>query len=356
MEQDGYRTFDTRVSPVRAGQDTRICSAHIQPARGHRQDGRRLLLEEGGRRAEARLLTVEEVVQEKFSFRSSLNRLTRSMRCAYRNSPVVITAGRRALDDRPVLAYTDALEEGGLPPPVASPRSRWTGSGFTGVTVPATGSVDRGHLQARRRGRGTLMPMPTPATTCSPSVRAGLVFVLDVSGSMPSGTRPWSTARSRRSADAARIALPVLFNEFAREPTSASVNATPENINHSARPCRWYSRVVAPTCMPASSVASGDRVRSHQRHRAGNRRRPNVVKPISASSSSGCDDVRLFTFISGNSANRPLLKAMTGVERLYPPFQQCDIVGRILEAASKVTHESLHAQFIHQDRRPTTNR
>ena len=32
MEQDDYRSFDTRVSPVRAGQVTRIRFAYIQPA------------------------------------------------------------------------------------------------------------------------------------------------------------------------------------------------------------------------------------------------------------------------------------------------------------------------------------
>ncbi|HEY9049960.1 MAG TPA: VWA domain-containing protein, partial [Gammaproteobacteria bacterium] len=55
-------------------------------------------------------------------------------------------------------------------------------------------------------------------------------------------------------------------------------------------------------------------------------------------------DIRLFTFIMGNSANRPLLDAMTKASNGFALSisNSDDIVGKILEATSKVTHESLH--------------
>ena len=55
-------------------------------------------------------------------------------------------------------------------------------------------------------------------------------------------------------------------------------------------------------------------------------------------------DIRLFTFIMGNSANRPLLDAMTKASNGFAVSisNSDDIVGKILEATQKVTHESLH--------------
>ena len=55
-------------------------------------------------------------------------------------------------------------------------------------------------------------------------------------------------------------------------------------------------------------------------------------------------DVRLFTFIMGNSANRPLLTALTNASNGFAisVSNSDDIVGSILLAKSKVTHEALH--------------
>ena len=55
-------------------------------------------------------------------------------------------------------------------------------------------------------------------------------------------------------------------------------------------------------------------------------------------------DVRLFTLIMGNSANRPMLEALTRASNGFAisVSNSDDIVGKILEATSKVTHQSLH--------------
>jgi Ca-activated chloride channel homolog len=53
-------------------------------------------------------------------------------------------------------------------------------------------------------------------------------------------------------------------------------------------------------------------------------------------------DVRLFTFIMGNSANRPLLKEMTDVSNGFAMSvsNADDIVGQIILATSKLTHQA----------------
>ncbi|MDH5766095.1 MAG: hypothetical protein OEZ38_08765, partial [Gammaproteobacteria bacterium] len=55
-------------------------------------------------------------------------------------------------------------------------------------------------------------------------------------------------------------------------------------------------------------------------------------------------DVRLFTFIMGNSANRPMLEALTKHSNGFAVSisNSDDIVGKILEASSKMTHQALH--------------
>jgi len=62
-------------------------------------------------------------------------------------------------------------------------------------------------------------------------------------------------------------------------------------------------------------------------------------------------DIRLFTFVLGNSANRPLLEALAGASSGFAVnvSNGDDIVGQLLAATSKVTHEALHGVQIEID-------
>ena len=55
-------------------------------------------------------------------------------------------------------------------------------------------------------------------------------------------------------------------------------------------------------------------------------------------------DVRLFTFIMGNSANRPLLEAMTEVSNGFAmeTSNSDDIAGQLMLATAKIRHAALH--------------
>jgi len=62
-------------------------------------------------------------------------------------------------------------------------------------------------------------------------------------------------------------------------------------------------------------------------------------------------DVRLFTAIMGNSANVPLLEPMTNASGGFAVnvSNSDDIVGALLQATSKVTHEALHGLTLNFD-------
>ena len=55
-------------------------------------------------------------------------------------------------------------------------------------------------------------------------------------------------------------------------------------------------------------------------------------------------DVRLFSFVMGNSANRPLLESMARVSNGFAMnvSNSDDIAGKLLEATSRLTHEAMH--------------
>jgi Ca-activated chloride channel family protein len=55
-------------------------------------------------------------------------------------------------------------------------------------------------------------------------------------------------------------------------------------------------------------------------------------------------DVRLFTFVMGNSANRPLLEGMSKISNGFSMnvSNSDDIVGQLMLATDKLTHEALH--------------
>jgi len=55
-------------------------------------------------------------------------------------------------------------------------------------------------------------------------------------------------------------------------------------------------------------------------------------------------DVRLFTFVMGNSANRPLLESMAKVSNGFAMniSNSDDIVGKLMEITSKLTYEAYH--------------
>lgn len=175
------------------------------------------------------------------------------------------------------------------------------------------------------------------------------VFVLDISGSMQGKYATLADGVQRamtkmRPNDRFRI---VLFNSSASELTQGYVNATVENVQH-------YSQKLMQV-NPGSGTDLYAGLKKGLRSMDADRTSAIVLVTDGVANVGETEqrkfiellqqkDVRLFTFVMGNSANRPLLDAMTKVSNGFAVSisNSDDIVGKILEATSKVTHESLH--------------
>ena len=356
MEQDGYKTFDTHVAPVRAGQDTRIRFAYIQSAHVDTGIGRYVYpLEEGGVDEEKLAFwTANEVVRENFSFKLELKsgypvdavRLPHYPQAAVLQqdaghwtvdlsslgSTVIDEATGTQIQGQPAFALDKDLlvywrHQQGLP-----------------------GSVDLVTYKPDGSKRGTFMLTLTPGDDLQP-IHEGSdwIFVLDVSGSMQGKYATLADGVQQalgkmRPNDRFRI---VVFNDTATELTNGYINATAENVQH-------YSQAVQQvhpnngTNLYAGINQALHRVEADRTSaivlvtdgvaNVGETKQRKFLELIAKK------DVRLFTFIMGNSANKPLLRALTKASNGFALniSNSDDIVGKILEASSKVTHESLH--------------
>jgi len=198
--------------------------------------------------------------------------------------------------------------------------------------------------------RGTFMLTITPGDDLAP-ITGGRdwVFVLDFSGSMEGKFQSLIEGINRGLSklnpdDRFRI---ILFNNQTRELTAGFEYAVPENVQH-------YIHVLE-TNRPNSGtdlfaglnhgIESLDTDRSSALvlvtdgvANLGYTEKNDFLELLEQT------DVRLFTFVMGNSSNRPLLESMAKVSNGFAinVSNSDDIAGKIIEAASRLTHEALH--------------
>ena len=171
------------------------------------------------------------------------------------------------------------------------------------------------------------------------------IFVLDKSGSMAGGKYGTLAAgvekalNRMRPQDRFRI---LLFNNNAAELTHGYVNATPESV------ARYAAAVSGGTNLYAGLREAIDALDADRTSaivlvtdgvaNVGETAQQRFVELVRSR------DVRLFTFVMGNSANRPMLEALTRVSNGFAinVSNSDDIVGQLLKAAAKVTHEAMH--------------
>ncbi len=375
-EQDSYKTFDISVSPVRAGQDVRIRLSYFQPAHMDTGIGRFVYpLEEGGV-DEARLAfwTANEVVAGTFSFDLTL-------RSAYPVAGMRLPShpgaqiGQTASGDwhvhidnlnalsPPVGAVSDlTIMEPDTTLPDAIPASLASAAPVqahrldTDIVVywrhaeNLPGSVDLVAHRPPGSDRGTFMLVVTPGDDLQPITEGSdWVFVLDKSGSMGGKIATLvdgvdQALRKMRPDDRFRI---VMFDDAPYEVTNGFVNATPAGIDQAMAALR---RVAADNSTNLfAGLDFGLKGLDADRTSAvilvtdgvanvGETRRRAFLDLIRSR------DIRLFTFIMGNSANRPLLTAITEASNgtALSVSNSDDVVGAVLSASSKVTHEALH--------------
>jgi Ca-activated chloride channel family protein len=371
-EKNQYRTFETRIHPVRAGQDTRLRLVYLQPAEVDTGIGRYVYpLEEGGV-DEARLAfwTAEERVTGTFRFDLRVKSAypVEAVRMPQHPQALIqqwdsgewtVQLGNdEAVEDRLSSQMTGDKEPSGL---IVASAAAFTLDRDLVVywrhTQGLPGSVDLVAHKPADSPRGTFMMVVTPGDDLRPIVEGrDWVFVLDVSGSMRGKYATLVDGIQRalgkmRPGDRFRI---VLFNERARELTPGFVSASAETVTqysqallgiqpgHGTNLYEGLDRGLKSLEADRTSaiVLVTDGVAN-----VGETRQRGFIELIERK------DVRLFTFVLGNSANRPLLEALTRASHGFSAnvSNSDDIVGQLLAATSRVTHEALHGVEIEID-------
>jgi len=367
-EKDGYKTFDISVSPVRAGQDTRTRLVYYQAASIDTGIGRYVYpLEEGGvDEQKLAFWTADPKVRASFSFDLHLKSgyPVDAIRVPSQPQAQVTQTGpgewRLHIGDQGSGAGAAPAEEDNaqVQTPAFNPQQP-KGAAFTldrdlvvywRLQSGLPGSVDLLTYKPDAAKRGTFMLTLTPGDDLQP-ITAGSdwVFVLDVSGSMEGKYATLANGVQRalgklRANDRFRI---VLFNSRSWELTKDYVPATAEAVKH-------YSEAVArvrpenSTNLYAGLQEGLDAVEADRTSaivlvtdgvaNVGETAQRRFIELVRHK------DVRLFTFIMGNSANRPLLEALTGASGGFAisVSNSDDIVGQLLTAVGKVTHQALH--------------
>ncbi len=354
-EKDTYKAFDVLVNPVRAGQDTRVRLVYLQPAFIDTGIGRYVYpLEEGGVDEEKLAFwTANDTVNEHFTF-------TLNLRSGYPVDAVRLPAHPQAMINQTgpqqwtvtLDNQTRATEEG---QPQASPGAPAFRLDQDIVVYwrhqsGLPGAVDLVAYKEPGKDRGTFMMTLTPGDDLPPITSGSdWIFVLDISGSMNGKLATLADGVSKalgkmRPDDRFRI---ILFDDRAEEMTSGFVTATPESVQ------RYIGKLAQLQTRGGTNLFGGLSL---------------ALNPLDADRPTGIvlvtdgvanvgkthqkdflellekHDVRLFTFVMGNSANRPLLSAMTDASNGFAisVSNSDDIVGQILTATSKLTHQAMN--------------
>ncbi|OED43201.1 hypothetical protein AB833_04310 [Chromatiales bacterium (ex Bugula neritina AB1)] len=362
-----HYNFEIKVSPVRAGQDTRIRLVYLQAADIDTGIGRyNYPLEDGGTDKQAAAFwSADSTVHESFSFKLKL-------RSGYPISGMRVPAHPQATVDK--INDQEWLVEigtGNANSNAANPTS--DDDNITQASAPATvatpvvsldkdiivywrladnlpGSIDLITHRNPADNHGTFMMTLTPGDDLAKITEGrDWAFVLDMSGSMNGKYRTLVDGVQRalsqlNSNDRFRI---ILFNNNANEITGNWVNISPENIQH------WSNTLAATKPGGGTNLYAG--MQKGLRSLDADRTSAIVVVTDGEANVGTTEkksflelmrnhDVRLFTAVIGNGANRPLLEAMTEVSNGFAVSvsNSDDIVGKLMEFTSKVGHEALH--------------
>jgi Ca-activated chloride channel family protein len=339
-EKNGFQDFRFHVSPVRANDSTRIRFVYYQPLEIDTGIGRYLYpVEEGGTDDAAASFWLRNTrVEGSLSVHVDLKSAApiadvRVPGFESETDVVLVEEGRykvtlertqAELNEDFVLYYRLADD---LPGRVE--------------VVPYRAAADR---------PGTFMMVVTPGIDLKPITGgADYLFILDVSGSMAGKLATLARGVSRaigemKPEDRYRL---IAFSTNASELTRGWVNATPANVEKASR--QLDSLQANGSTNLYDGIALGLKNLDDDRATAlilvtDAVTNTGVVEPRKFHELMKQYDVRMFGFVLGNNANWPLMRTIaeasggfaTGVSNAD------DILGQLLLAKSKVTHEVLH--------------
>ena len=354
-EQDSYKTFDIAVYPVRAGQDVRISLTYIQPVHIDSSIGRFVYpLEDGGvDEQKLSFWTYNDAVEESFSFNLSFRsswpiddfRLPKHPQA---NIQKLSESEWNVSMVNEVAASEEGVSTSTLPSVVQRLDEDIVVYWRQAQGLP--GSVEMITYKEQAGERGTFMLTVTPGDDLAPITEGrDWVFILDFSGSMEGKFQSLIEGVNKglnklNPNDRFRI---ILFNNHSREITHGFEYAVPENVQHYIHELEsnhpnsgtdlfaGLNRGIQSLDVDRSSalVLVTDGVAN-----LGYTEKKDFLELLEQT------DVRLFTFVLGNSSNRPLLESMAKVSNGFAinVSNSDDIAGKILEAASRLAHEALH--------------
>jgi Ca-activated chloride channel family protein len=360
-EQDGYRTFDISVYPVRAGQDVRIQLTYIQPAHVESSIGRYVYpLEEGGVDEQTlSFWTYDEAVKERFSFNLNFRSSwpIDDFRLPQHPQANIQQLSNQEWEVSMINDASVAAEEGVAAGPAASVVHRLDQDivVYWRQADGLPGSVEMVAFKDQAGGRGTFMMTVTPGDDLAPITEGrDWVFVLDLSGSMEGKFHSLVEGvnkglSSLNPNDRFRI---ILFNNRAQEITTGLEYATVENVQRYIRILESHHPANGTNLYAGLSLGmkSLDADRSNALilvtdgvANLGYTEKKDFLDLLES------QDVRLFTFVMGNSANRPLLEGMAKVSNGFAMnvSNSDDIAGKLMEATSRLTHQALHKVDVH---------
>ncbi|MFN0058074.1 MAG: VIT and vWA domain-containing protein [Planctomycetota bacterium] len=338
--KNGYQNFEFRVTPVRAQSETRVRYLYYQPLEIDTGVGRYLYpLEEGGTDdVGASFWQTNAKVEGTFS--ASLE-----LKSAWPVTELRVPGFETA-------AKIDRLDEGHYRVALAT----------TGVSLDRDlivyyrladdlpGRIEVIPYRAAEDQPGTFMMVVTPGIDLKPlAAGADYVFVLDVSGSMQTKIQTLARGvvkvlKQMNPADRFRV---VTFNDSARELTSGWQAATERGVVDVATKIESLAAGGSTNLFAGITLGfqklDADRATSIVLVTDGVTN-TGVVDPLAFHKLMQQFDVRVFGFLLGNSANWPLLRTICDASGGFyaAVSNDDDIIGQILLAKSKITHECLH--------------
>ena len=369
-EKDEYRTFDISVYPVRANQETKIRLSYMQPVHVDLGMGRYVYpLEEGGvDEQKLAFWTANDVVSGSFTFDLTLRsdypvdavRLPSHAAAQIAQNGEdwsvhldnLITARTMPQQEVPALTINNVEDEMAPAQPQIDQNFRLDKDivMYFRHADQLPGSVDLVAYKTADDKRGTFMLTVTPGMDLQPITEGrDWLFILDISGSMQGKYATLAEGVSR----ALESMLPqerfriITFNTQASELTNGFVPATAENV------ALYIDKVRNIQPNNGTNLYAGLELGLK---RLDSDRTSSLILVTDGVANVGVTqqksfielikqyDIRLFTFIMGNSANQPLLDSMTKASHGFglTVSNSDDIVGKILLAMNKVNFESLH--------------
>jgi len=352
-EKNDFKTFEVSVSPVRAGKETRIRIVYYQPLEIDLGVGRYLypLAEGGVDEEQIAFWSVDDEVTENFSFNLKLKSAfpVADVRLPHYDSLASITKNIVSNENKYVGDIYDVTLNNGEEGGGAKLSSDIVFYYRLAKDIPAR--VEIIPYKADKNSEGTFMAVVTPGASLK-RIEEGTdwTFVLDVSGSM-SGSKITTLVNGVAKVigkmspkDRFRI---ITFESFAKDISGGYITATQENV-------KKFSKIVKNISTGGGTALFAGLSEAYKKIDAD--RTTGIILVTDGVCNIGPTkqsaflklirqkDIRLFTFVIGNSANQPLLEKIAKESGGFAMniSDNDDIVGRLIQAKAKVLHQKLH--------------